>query len=68
MMKLTDWKANKMPTYEYTCLACDTTIDRSNVRVDDRDHQTCEDCGNILNRSWTIGNVAVWAPTSGGYR
>ena len=57
-----------MPTYEYTCLECDKTIDRSNVKVDDRDHQVCEECGNVLNRSWTIGNVAVWAPTSVGYR
>lgn len=57
-----------MPTYEYTCLECDKTIDRSNVKVDDRDHQVCEECGNVLNRSWTIGNVSVWAPTSGGYR
>jgi len=57
-----------MPTYEYTCLDCDKTISKSNVKVDDRDHQQCGECGNVLTRSWTIGNVAVWAPTSGGYR
>ena len=57
-----------MPTYEYTCLTCDKTVDKPNVPVDDRDHQQCEGSGNVLTRSWTIGNVAVWAPTSGGYR
>ncbi len=49
-------------------MTCDSTIDKPNVPVDDRDHQQCEGCGNVLTRSWTIGNVAVWAPTSGGYR
>jgi putative FmdB family regulatory protein len=57
-----------MPSYEYTCIECDKTINKANVKVDDRDHQQCEECGNVLTRSWTIGNVAVWAPTSGGYR
>jgi putative FmdB family regulatory protein len=57
-----------MPTYEYTCAECEQTTTRSNVRVDDRDHQQCHECGNVLARSWTIGNVAVWAPTSGGFR
>lgn len=57
-----------MPTYEYTCMQCDKTINLSNIKVDDRDKQVCEECGNILTRSWTINSVAVWAPTSGGYR
>jgi putative FmdB family regulatory protein len=57
-----------MPSYEYTCIECDKTINKTNVKVDDRDHQQCEECGNVLTRSWTIDNVAVWAPTSGGYR
>jgi putative FmdB family regulatory protein len=57
-----------MPTYEYTCIECDKTVEKPNVKVDDRDHQQCESCGNILTRSWTLGNVSVWAPTAGGYR
>jgi putative FmdB family regulatory protein len=57
-----------MPTYEYTCVECDKTITKSNVKVDDRDHQQCGECGNVLTRSWTVGHVSVWAPTSGGYR
>ena len=57
-----------MSTYEYTCIECDKTITKSNVRVDDRDHQVSDGCGNVLKRSWTVGHVAVWAPTSGGYR
>lgn len=68
MMKLIDWKGNTMPTYEYTCVECDNTITKANVKVDDRDHQVCEGCGNVLKRSWTVGHVSVWAPTSGGYR
>lgn len=68
MMRLKDWKVANMPTYEYTCIKCDETINRSNVAIDDRDHQSCEKCGEILKRSWTVGNVSVWAPTSGGYR
>lgn len=57
-----------MPTYEYTCIECDKSIEKPNVRVDDRDHQQCEECGHVLTRSWTLGNVSVWAPTAGGYR
>jgi putative FmdB family regulatory protein len=57
-----------VPTYEYTCVECEKTVTKSNVKVDDRDHQQCQECGNVLSRSWTIGNVAVWAPTSGGFR
>ena len=56
-----------MATYEYTCAECDKSLDR-NVPVDERDKQMCEDCGNRLIRSWTVGNLSVWAPTSGGYR
>lgn len=57
-----------MPNYDYTCLECDKTITRTNVKIDHRDDQVCESCGQILKRSWTVENVAVWAPTSGGYR
>lgn len=57
-----------MPTYDYTCQECDKTVTIASVKVDDRDNQICEGCGNRLVRSWTVGNVAVWAPTSGGYR
>ena len=57
-----------MPTYEYTCIKCDHSIERSNVNVDDRDSQVCDKCGEILKRSWTLGNVSVWAPTAGGFR
>lgn len=56
-----------MPSYEYTCLACDETITVM-VKVDERDNQFCEQCGNKLVRSWTVGNLAVWSPTrNGGY-
>lgn len=57
-----------MPTYEYTCIKCDKSIELAGVSVDDRDKQFCKECGDMLKRSWTLGNVAVWAPTSGGYR
>lgn len=57
-----------MPTYFYTCSTCETTIDKMFVPIDDRDKQVCEECNNKLTRSLKIGNVSVWAPTSGGYR
>ena len=57
-----------MPTYFYTCSTCETTIDKMFVPIDDRDEQVCEECNNKLTRSLKIGNVSVWAPTSGGYR
>jgi putative FmdB family regulatory protein len=57
-----------MPTYEYTCIRCDKSIEMTGVNVDDRDHQVCSECGDILKRSWTLGNVSVWAPTAGGFR
>jgi putative FmdB family regulatory protein len=47
-----------MPTYEYTCIECDKTVEKPNVKVDDRDHQQCESCGNILTRIWTLVEVA----------
>ena len=55
-----------MPTYEYTCMECDKTITKTDVRIDDRDHQVCENCGNSLKRSWTIGSMSVWSPTKNG--
>ena len=57
-----------MPTYEYTCIKCDKSVEMAGVNVDDRDHQVCNECGDILKRSWTLGNVSVWAPTAGGFR
>lgn len=55
-----------MPTYEYTCMKCDKTTTRSDVKIDDRDKQTCLVCGDVLKRSWTIGSMSVWSPTKNG--
>ena len=55
-----------MPTYSYTCLACDIDLDRM-TKIDVRDDQVCEKCGNRLNRNITRPGL-VWAPTAGGYR
>jgi putative FmdB family regulatory protein len=55
-----------MPTYEYTCIECDSTEDRV-VAIDDRDKQRCEKCGYRLYRVLSFNGV-VWAPTSGGHK
>ena len=55
-----------MPTYEYACIKCDKTITKSDVKIDDRDKQCCEECGDVLKRSWTIGSMSVWSPTRNG--
>lgn len=55
-----------MPTYSYTCITCDSDLDR-NVKIDDRDNQFCNNCGIRLGRNITRPGM-VWAPTAGGYR
>lgn len=57
-----------MPTYQYKCSTCEISLDKSNVAIDERDEQICEDCNNKLERVYVIGNVSVWAPTAGGFR
>ena len=57
-----------MPSYDYNCVKCNKSITLTSVKVDERDNQVCETCGELLKRSWTLGNVSVWAPTAGGYR
>ena len=57
-----------MPTYYYECNTCETSVDKMFVPIDERDNQVCEECKNQLTRTLKIGNVSVWAPTSGGYR
>ena len=55
-----------MPTYSYTCFACDLDLDRMTA-IDQRDDQFCEKCCNRLIRNITMPGL-VWAPTAGGYR
>jgi putative FmdB family regulatory protein len=57
-----------MPTYYYECNTCETSVDKMFIPIDERDNQVCEECKNQLTRTLKIGNVSVWAPTSGGYR
>lgn len=57
-----------MASYDYICKNCDKNFSLTNIRIDDRDLQNCPTCDQKLERTYTIGNVAVWAPTSGGYR
>jgi putative FmdB family regulatory protein len=57
-----------MPSYDYICNNCDKNISLTNIKIDDRDLQNCPTCDQNLERTYVIGNVAVWAPTSGGYR
>lgn len=55
-----------MPTYTFTCLACDSDLERI-VPIAQRDDQFCEICGWRLNRTVTFTG-SVYAPTAGGMR
>lgn len=55
-----------MPNYDYKCLTCDKKFDKV-VSIENRDEQTCEDCGEKVERQITFGGM-VWAPTAGGWR
>lgn len=55
-----------MPTYSYSCMACDSDFDRI-TSIDSRDEQFCTTCGNRLIRNITRPAL-VWAPTAGGFR
>lgn len=57
-----------MASYDYICKNCDKNFSLTNIKIDDRDLQNCPICDQKLERTYSIGNVAVWAPTSGGYR
>lgn len=55
-----------MPNYDYKCLTCEKSFARI-VSINDRDEQTCEECGEKVERQITFGGM-VWAPTAGGWR
>ena len=42
-------KVGKMPIYSYTCLKCDTNIERMCL-IENRNNQFCVDCGYRLAR------------------
>jgi len=55
-----------MPTYAFTCLACDTDFDK-NVPYDDIQNVTCENCGYQAKRVYSFTGL-VWSPTrNSGY-
>lgn len=55
-----------MPTYTYYNHDRDGTQERV-VPISERDNQTCEICGEPLERKITF-NGLTWAPTAGGMR
>lgn len=57
-----------MPTYQYKCLTCNKVFDKLHIPIEERDEQSCEDCGQQTERQIVVGNVSVWAPTAGGFR
>ena len=45
-----------MPIYEFTCLVCDKTL-AITFGLEENQHLTCPDCGDIMKRSYTFGAV-----------
>lgn len=46
-----------MPTYEFTCIACDDTVTEF-FSINEKDHIViCEKCGNKRNKVLGIGAV-----------
>jgi len=55
-----------MPIYSYTCLKCDTNIERMCL-IENRNNQFCVNCGYRLAREVDKPGM-VWSPTkNGGY-
>lgn len=48
-----------MPTYDFTCLTCDKTIEL-HFAFNDLSRPTCETCGNQLNK--------VYSPTPAHFK
>jgi len=55
-----------MPTYTYTCINCDKTVEQM-VKMEHRDDAFCDTCGYKLIRGIDRPGM-VWSPTrNGGY-
>lgn len=55
-----------MPIYSYTCLKCDTNVERMCL-IENRNNQFCVNCGYRLAREVDKPGM-VWSPTkNGGY-
>lgn len=51
-----------MPTYQYTCIECDNSVDLQKA-VDDRDEPViCDGCGNLRKRSWNAPSITFNGP------
>lgn len=55
-----------MPTYSYTCLACDIDVDKIRSIAEDEPTYICESCGNKLVRSYA-GSPSITFNGSGFY-
>lgn len=53
-----------MPMYTQKCNTCDHTLTRIS-KIDDRDSQVCDTCGNPLQRQMDVPGM-VWSPTRNG--
>lgn len=51
-----------MPTYSYSCMACDENFERLLVKIDERDDQRCKKCSRWLQRGIDRPGL-VWSPT-----
>lgn len=55
-----------MPTYSYTCIACDIDVDKIRSIAEDEPAYICELCGSMLVRSYT-GSPTITFNGSGFY-
>ena len=55
-----------MPSYDYTCLACDVTVTKTRSITESEPTYVCDSCGNKLIRSYS-GSPSVKFNGSGFY-
>ena len=48
-----------MPLYDFDCTHCQTTIERS-CKIDERNSQLCNKCGNLLSQNLQNCNKKDW--------
>lgn len=51
-----------MPTYEYTCIECDLTVDRVKKFSESDTSEFCEKCGNVMNKVYNTFGINLKGP------
>ena len=50
-----------MPNYDYKCSNCDKVVEIKHSMLDNQ-IRTCSDCGSVMNKIYTGGNVSMNTP------